>query len=103
MSTIPGFTAGLSAYPARSHYVVAARSGAQTPGNGVVVPQQGCQDTHGPCTGIWPWYHGEQCVVGRSGAEQCCTTAGMWPYIRECPTTGGGWRVSRQTCLGPCA
>jgi hypothetical protein len=102
MSSLPGFTADLSASPARSHNLVAGRSGILTPGNRVVVPQQGgCQDTNGMCTG-WPFYRGEQCVIGRSGVEQCCTAAGTWPQIRECLNPDGSWRVSRQHCPGPC-
>jgi hypothetical protein len=102
MTSLPGFTAGLSAYPAGGHYVVAGKSGTLTPDGRVVVPQQECFTRDGKCTGVWPWYQGEQCITGTSGAQQCCVAAGTWPQIRECQNPDGSWRVARMHCPGPC-
>jgi hypothetical protein len=100
---LPGFIKDVSRYETQSNYQSGQADAGLAPAeDSRVVPQQQCQDSHGPCTGIWPWYRGEQCIWGRSGAEQCCTAAGTWPYIRECQAPGGGWRVSRSGCWGPC-
>lgn len=101
----PGFTAEASLYT-KNGYLVARTSEAldAPPCEDKVVPQQfeSCRDINGPCVDPWPRGHGTQCVTGFSGAQQCCTTVGTWPYIRECSIPGGGWRVDVQGCYGPC-
>lgn len=103
MRRVPGFTADASAYGMQRSY----RSAIAAPlpqVDGRLVPQQweNCADRHGICTGILTWYRGRQCVTGLSGYRQCCTVAGTWPYIRECPVPGGGWEVAEASCKGPC-
>jgi len=101
--TMPGFSGECSLYKSTRQYAVYGQTFAES-SRGQILPQQpvDCWEINGRCTGIWPFYRGQQCVTGLSGAQQCCSAAGTWPYINECRRPDGRIEAVRQVCTGPC-
>jgi len=102
----PGFTAEAVFDNSSGHHRMAGMAVGFDAGSreGKIIPQQECFTQNGQCTGVWPFYRGQQCETSElgTGNRHCCRAAGTWPYIRECALPEGGFELVEAGCAGPC-